>query len=119
MVITGGTIFAVGNTGMAQTPSTSSTQLTVHIKFSATQNGNTDITIKNSSGTVIMSTNVPGAYNSLVYSSPDLTRGSSYTFPAGSLSTTQTLNSTITTVTLGGQGGGGGGGGGPQPPSRP
>ncbi|MBQ7525821.1 MAG: carbohydrate-binding domain-containing protein [Abditibacteriota bacterium] len=119
MVITGGTIFAVGNTGMAQTPSTSSTQLTVHIKFSATQNGNTDITIKDSSGTTILSTNVPGSYNSLVYSSPDLTRGSSYTFTAGSLSTTQTLNSTITTVTLGGQGGGGGGGGGPQPPSRP
>lgn len=92
--ITGGTIIAIGSSGMAQNFS-SATQGTILINLSSAQKAGTAIQIKDSDGNVIFSQTAAKAYQSVLFSSPNLAKGNSYTFECGTYSQKITLTNLI------------------------
>lgn len=74
--LTGGTLIAVGSSGMAQAPSTTSTQHSVLVKFNAVQSANKLISIQTALGEELLTVSPTKAYQSIVFSSPKLTVGS-------------------------------------------
>jgi hypothetical protein len=80
--ISGGTLIAAGSSGMAQAPSTSSTQNSVKIALTS-QAAGTAVSIKDSSGTEIASITPAKQFASVVVSSPDIKSGSVYTVYVG------------------------------------
>ncbi len=85
--MTGGFLLAAGNSGMAQAPSTSSTQHSILLTFNTMLAAQTLVHIQNSSGEDILSF-VPGKqYNSVAFSSQDLVSGSTYDVYYGGSST--------------------------------
>jgi len=117
--ISGGVLLAVGSSGMAQTPSTSSTQRSVKITYSATKTAGTLIHLQKTSGGTDVLTFAPAkSYQSCVFSSPNLASGTSYklykggsstgtvtdglysggTYTAGTLTNTFTTSSIVTSV---------------------
>lgn len=120
--ITGGTVIGIG--GGTSTPTTSTTTQPVAIYGGSSLSASTWLNLAGSDGTSLISFYVPRSYNSytLLLSSPTLAQGSSYTLYSGSTSTggtlltSLTLSSVVTTVNFSGsQGGGGQQGGGDQP----
>ncbi len=85
--ITGGFLVAVGSSGMAQAPGTTSTQNSVLVNFSAAQAAGSLIHIQNSSGSGILTFAPSKRYQSLAFSSPELIRGSAYNVYLGGSST--------------------------------
>lgn len=81
--ITGGVLLAVGSSGMAQAPSTSSTQYSVMVNFNSRISANTVINIQTSTGTVIFSFEPTKQYQSVVFSSSALTKGTTYDIYVG------------------------------------
>jgi hypothetical protein len=76
--ISGGLLVAAGSSGMAMAPSSGSTQCSVSVTFSSTLYANTLFNLQTSGGASIV-TFVPAKnYRSVVISSPDLAKGSSY-----------------------------------------
>jgi hypothetical protein len=80
--ISGGTLIAAGSSGMAQAPSTSSTQNSVKITLTSQASG-TAVSIKDSNGTEIASITPAKQFASVVVSSPDIKSGSAYTVYVG------------------------------------
>jgi hypothetical protein len=146
--ITGGFLVAVGSAGMAQAPSASSTQYSVMHTFPSAQAAGTMVHVEAQDGQEILTFVPTKAYQSLVFSSPELENGATYlVYTGGSASGTaadglysggaytagaQVASYTISSMVTGaGQGWGGfrrgGGGGGPLdggpgggvPPGRP
>ena len=136
--ISGGTLVAVGSLGMAQAPSTSSTQPSIFIGLSQALPASTLIHLHTSSGQGLLTYAPSKEYQSVLISSPELELGEGYSlFTGGSSSgeiennlylngtylpgtelTQLTLESIITTYgTNAGPGGGGfpGGSGGRRP----
>ena len=105
--ITGGTIIATGMSGMAQNFGSSSTQGSMLVTVSNQSAGST-VTLKDSSGKTIATFTPAKAYNSVLVSTPDVKKGSSYTLVTGSTETSVTMDSLI----YGGGNGMGGGMGG-------
>ncbi len=134
--MTGGWLVTAGSSGMAQAPDTSSTQASVLINFTATQAAGMLVNIASSDGTNVL-TFAPGKqYQSITFSSPELTQGATYTvslggsadstatdgvYSGGSYSggteyTSFTVSSAVTMLgSAGGVGGGRGGRGGGRP----
>ncbi len=81
MTISGGTFLAVGSSGMADTAQNDG-QAVFAAKMNTLQAG-TLIGIQNADGDMIAAFELPKAIASVVYSSPALTAGSSYTFVYG------------------------------------
>jgi hypothetical protein len=76
--ISGGTLVAVGSAGMPSAPSSDSSQNALLINFDAAQTAGTLVHIGSTDGETLL-TFAPGKnYQSLVFSSPDLTTGNSY-----------------------------------------
>jgi hypothetical protein len=73
--MTGGFLVAVGSSGMAEAPGTSSTQYSVLLKFMSTRQNGTIIHIQTSTGTEILTFQPTKAYKSIAFSSPALTKG--------------------------------------------
>lgn len=73
--ISGGVLLAVGSSGMAQAPSSSSTQKSVLVKFNSSISSGTLVTLKNSSNEILLTFQAPKTYQSLVFSSADFTNG--------------------------------------------
>jgi hypothetical protein len=74
--ISGGFLVAAGSAGMAQAPSTSSTQRSVKITYSATKTAGTLAHIQTTTGGTNLLTFAPAkTYRSLVFSAPTLTSG--------------------------------------------
>ncbi len=116
--ITGGTLLAVGSSGMAQAPDATSTQNSVLVGFTAAQAAGTLVRIQSSDGKTLVSFKPTKRYQLLAFSSPALTRGTSYdvysggsatgtatdglyqdgTFTAGTKYTTFTVSSVVTRV---------------------
>jgi len=125
--MTGGFLVAVGSSGMAQAPtSASSTQYSVLNNYSSSQSAETMIHIADQNGTGILTFVPTKTYQSLLFSSPDLAYGSSYTIYAGGASTgtetdglytggTYTPGTQVTTFTISSMVTTIGGGGGPPP----
>lgn len=76
--ITGGTLIATGSSGMAEAPSTNSTQNSMKVSF-AKQSSNSAIQIRDDDENVLLTFSPTKSYSSLIYSSPELKRNEKYT----------------------------------------
>lgn len=85
--VTGGFLVAVGSSGMAQAPSTSSTQYSVMFNFPSVQPAGTMIHIESEGGEEILTFAPTKAYQSVVLCSPELENGTTYTVFTGGSST--------------------------------
>lgn len=102
--ISGGTLIAMGSSGMAQAPSTTSSQNALMIYFSATHNAGQTVTLKDASGNTLLEHTPEKAYQTVVFSTSDLKIGSTYKiFVNDSEISSVTLTTTITTLSDTGQ----------------
>jgi len=85
--ISGGFLVAAGSSGMAQAPSTSSTQYSVMHTFSSPQAAGTMVHIETQDGEEILTFVPTKAYQSIVLSSPELKNGSTYVVYSGGSAT--------------------------------
>ena len=121
--VTGGVVAAAGSSGMAVVPSTSSTQSGLQITFTSGVEPGTAVSIAAVDGTVVGTFVTTKSAQSLVYSSPAIKAGQTYTVYTGGTADVKaglgagsidgaTKNSTVVAgqYTPGGFGGGGGGG---------
>jgi len=81
--IIGGTLVAAGNSGMAEAPDTSSTQLSFLMYYSTAQKAGTPIVIKDAAGNTLIYYAPAKDYSSVVVSSPALKSGETYTLYSG------------------------------------
>jgi len=81
--ISGGLLIAVGSSGMAQAPDTSSTQYSVMVNLTSIQPADTIIHIETEGGEETLTFLPNKAYQSIVLSSPELENGLTYTVYAG------------------------------------
>lgn len=117
--ITGGTLIAAGSSGMAQGMGSNSTQCSMLVNLSETIAAGSVISLKDSSGNVLISWTSPKQFSSVVISTAELAQGSTYALVTGDTQTEVTLSSVATTSGsagfcggFGGAGGRGGNGGG-------
>lgn len=97
--VSGGELIAVGASGMAMNISSSSSQDGVLINLTSSVSANSTFTIKDSSGTTIASVTSPKAFQSVSFSSDELSTGETYTYYVNGTQTgTFTVSSTTTQV---------------------
>jgi hypothetical protein len=134
--ITGGYLLAVGSAGMAQAPSQTSTQYSIMHNYTSRLAAGTIIHIQTEAGDEILTFEPTKDYQSIVFSSPELTNGMTYLVYSGGSATgtsldglytsgtytgnTQVASLTISSIVTGsgmtGRGFPSGGGGGGMPP---
>jgi len=85
--VTGGFLIASGSSGMAQAPSTNSSQYSLLITFSSAQKANAIFHIQDSNGEEICTYAPPKKYQAVAFSSPKLVKGSTYDIYIGGTST--------------------------------
>ena len=128
--MTGGYLLAVGSSGMAEAPDTSSTQYAILVGLNQAVSAGTLIHIEDTDGNNILTYQPSKQYSSIAFSSPDLTEGATVnvytggsstgaitdglysdgTYSGGTLQATLTLSSILTTSgNSGGMNPGGGG----------
>lgn len=118
--VTGGTLLAIGSSGMAMNFSEAA-QGSVLLSFAA-QSAGSAVRITDEAGEVLFEQTAEKSFSSLLFTSPLLQKGKTYTFSAGSFSQTLTLSSLLSgSGGMGGPGSPGGGGGAPggNPGGRP
>lgn len=76
--LTGGFLVAAGSSGMAQAPGQTSTQPSVLINFDATQAAGTLVHIQSEDGPTILTFAPSKAFQSIAFSSAELTEGTTY-----------------------------------------
>ena len=81
-VVTGGIFASSGASGMAQNFDPSSTQGIIMVTLNPQEAG-TQIALKNSDGTELLSWKAEKEYSSVLISSPDIRQGESYSLTAG------------------------------------
>jgi len=81
--ISGGYLVAVGSVGMAEAPSTTSTQYSAIFSLASAQAGGTTVHIESASGEAILSFVPTKVYQSVVLSSPELENGETYVVYVG------------------------------------
>ncbi len=116
--INGGFLVAVGSSGMAQAPSISSIQYSVMVNLSSSKSANTVFHVETEDGEEVITFSPTKTYQSIVLSSPELTKGVTYVaytggsstgavndslytggkYTAGDKVTSFTISSTITTI---------------------
>lgn len=104
--ITGGTLIAAGSSGMAQGMGSNSTQCSMLVNLSETIAAGSVISLKDSSGNVLISWTSPKQFSSVVISTAELAQGSTYALVTGDTQTEVTLSSVATTSGSAGFGGG-------------
>lgn len=100
--ITGGTLIAAGSSGMAQGMGNNSTQCSMLVNLSETIAAGSVISLKDSSGNVLISWTSPKQFSSVAISTAELAQGSTYTLVTGDTQTEVTLSSVATTSGNGG-----------------
>ena len=110
--VTGGTLLAAGSMGMAAAPTkTDDSQAYINFSASSAISSGSMISIKDASGNTVYTVKAPKSVQSVVFSSPKVTDGASYTLYEGS---TQKASASATTESsgngMGGRPGGGFGG---------
>ena len=83
----GGTLVAVGSSGMAQTPDATSTQYTLALNLASPQPAGTLFHLEAEDGTGILTFAPIREYQSVIYSSSELKKGSTYNVYVGGSST--------------------------------
>lgn len=81
--ITGGFLIAAGSSGMAQTPSTSSTQNSISVTFRNTVSAGKLFHVQTNSGEEIVTFAPIKTYQTVIFSSPKLKNGTSYNIYSG------------------------------------
>ena len=81
--ISGGYLVAVGSSGMAQAPSTTSTQYSIMYNFDSAQAAGTMVHIETESGEEVLTFVPAKQYQSVLLSSPELENGSTYVLYSG------------------------------------
>jgi hypothetical protein len=81
--ITGGFLLAVGSSGMAQAPSSTSAQSSVLLNLRSSIQAGTLVTIQSSDGTILFSFVPTKTFSSIAFSSPTLESGSTYNVYSG------------------------------------
>lgn len=92
--ITGGIFAASGSSGMAQNFDSSSTQGTIMVNVDE-QEGNTEITLLDSSSTELLSWTAEKQYSSIIISTPEIQQGETYTITAGTTEQSITMDSLV------------------------
>lgn len=105
--VSGGTLVIAGSSGMAQSFSNTSTQASILYNLTAKTAAGTEISLKDSSGKVLVSFTPEKAYQSVVISTPEMSVGSTYTLTAGN-QTAEIEQTAIVTSNGNTQGGPGG-----------
>ena len=95
--ISGGNIIACGSSQMAEGFDSSSTQCTVLYNLETGAEAGTVLTLRDSTGSVLMSYEVPYAFTSVNISCPEMELGETYTISVGESEETITLEETTTT----------------------
>jgi hypothetical protein len=108
-IVNGGTLIAVGSSGMAEGFSTDSTQGVMLVTLSSTQTG--DTSLSDADGNTLLTYTAAKSFNSVIFSSSDITEGATYTVTAGSETTTVEMTSLVYGSGSGMGGGGNMGGG--------
>lgn len=90
--ISGGFFVAGGSSGMAQAPGESSSQYSVLINFDTVLQAGTMFHIQDSAGNDILTFSPSKNYQSVVFSSPALTNGETYTIYTGGSSTATSIS---------------------------
>lgn len=99
IVMNGGTVIAVGASGMAETLGSSSSVYNASIYFSSTLSAGTKVEIKNASGETIISHTSAKTFNHMAVGTTAFKQGETYTvYVNGSSYTTFTISSVTTTV---------------------
>ncbi len=97
--INGGILVAIGSIGMATAPTSDSTQYSVNAAFSKIYNGETKVTVKDSSGNEVLTYTPAKNFQSFVFSTDKLKSGETYTIYAGDTQEgTFTVSDITTTV---------------------
>jgi hypothetical protein len=115
--ISGGTLIAADGGQMVEAPSSSSTQPTVMLYYTNSQQAGTETSLKAQDGTVLASYSPHKAYRFIALSTPGLKLGETYTLYAADVklcdvtvtTSVVSINETGTAVSSGGMGGGMGG----------
>ncbi len=81
--ITGGTIIAAGSSGMAEAPESSTSQYSVLVRFSSSKSAGTLFHVESSDGEEILTYQPSKVYESVAFSTPDLSKGTSYKIYTG------------------------------------
>jgi hypothetical protein len=81
--ISGGYLVAVGSSGMAEAPSTASTQYSIMYNFASAQAAGTMVHFETESGQDVLSFLPTKQYQSVLLSSPELENGSTYVVYSG------------------------------------
>jgi len=113
-LVSGGTIVAVGSTGMAQGFGSSSTQGHILYNLSSQQQGGSTIVLKDGDGNEIISFTPEKQYQSVVISDPQIQTDGVYTLTGGSETVEITMSGNSYSNTQGGFGGTGANQGGTQ-----
>lgn len=110
MMVNGGTLTAVSAAGMVEAPGSASKQNVLCYTLSENAEAGTKTEVKNSGGKVIASHTGKNAYQSFIFSSPELVTGETYTiYVNGEEKDSFTVSDIITNVgtsAFGGMGGG-------------
>jgi hypothetical protein len=84
--ISGGYLVAVGSSGMAEAPSTTSTQYSVMYNYASSQAGGTMVHVETDAGQDVLTFVPTKQYQSVLLSSPDLENGLTYVVYSGGTS---------------------------------
>lgn len=97
--INGGTILAVGSVGMVETPDSDSAQNVINMAFDTQQSAGTAFEINGSDGSQLVSAQPQKVYQSVIYSSPDIKDGVTYTVTAnGSSAGSAEIKDRVTSI---------------------
>jgi hypothetical protein len=96
--INGGNLLAVGSSGMAESPSETSTQNSVLLNLSSIQSAGTEIGIENSFGTNLIQFAPNKEYQSIVFSSEELVEGNYSLILDGTIFTDFTVSGIVTEI---------------------
>lgn len=105
--ITGGNLYVAGSTGMAQTPSSSSSQASVSVGFTSTVSGGTKVTVSDSNGNIVYSFTPVKDFGMVCISRAEISTSETYTITAGTESVSVQGGSSSNLSTMGGGMGGG------------
>ena len=92
--ITGGIFAASGSSGMSQNFDSSSTQGVIMVNVDG-QEGNTAISLLDSSSTELLSWTAEKQYSSIIISTPEIQQGETYTITAGTAEQSVTMDSLV------------------------
>ena len=81
--LSGGELIAVGSSGMAETPDADSAQSFVALTLDSAQPAGTIVHVVDANGSVLASFTASKTFSSVVYSSPEVTSGATYTAMVG------------------------------------